>query len=180
MSPFSRKELGIHSTPGRSTRSRRSSSPIGGSLGLEIKLREGLSPRVWGERVRAWGRESWREREWYGLVSERERFKTLVGPRWQKSRPEYPETNPEYPDSQPEIPGSQWFPEINYDWVDLICFENLFKHQNWVIWHPQLYFQLNILLSLFLPFNIIWFQKWREPLFRIISKEIFSFHMLNC
>ena len=73
MSPFSRKELGIHSTLGKSTWSRRSSTPIGGSLGLEIKLREGLSPRVWGERVRAWGRESWREREWYGLVSERER-----------------------------------------------------------------------------------------------------------
>jgi len=49
MSPFSRKELGIHSTPRRSTWSRRPSTPIGGSLGLEIKLREGLSPRVWGK-----------------------------------------------------------------------------------------------------------------------------------
>jgi len=63
MSPFSRKELGIHSTPGRSTWSRRSSTPIGGSLGLEIKLREGLSPRVWGERVRVRGRELTGEKE---------------------------------------------------------------------------------------------------------------------
>ena len=60
MSPFSRKELGIHSTPRRSTWSRRPSTPIGGSLGLEIKLREGLSPRVWG------GSESVRERELTG------------------------------------------------------------------------------------------------------------------
>jgi len=146
MSPFSRKELGIHSTPGRSTWSRRSSTPIGGSLGLEIKLREGLSPRVWGERVRAWGRESWREREWYGLVSERERFKMLVGPRWQNhARSIRKQTRsiriiPEFLDSHQEVPGSQWFPEINCDWVDLICFENLFKHQNWVIWHPNYIF----------------------------------------
>ena len=145
MSPFSRKELGIHSTPGRSTWSRRSSTPIGGSLGLEIKLKEGLSPRVWGG-VRAWGRESWREREWYGLVSEREGFKTLVGPWWQnhawsiRKQTRSIRIIPEFPDSHPEVPGSQWFPEINCDWVDLICFENLFKHQNWVIWHPQLYF----------------------------------------
>ena len=61
MSPFSRKELGIHSTPGRSTWSRRSSMPIGGSLGLEIKLRKGLSPRVWGV-----GSESVREGELTG------------------------------------------------------------------------------------------------------------------
>ena len=118
MSPFSRKELGIHSTPGWSTWSRRSSTPIGGSLGLEIKLREGLSPRVWGERVRAWGRESWREREWYGLVSERERFKTLVGALVTKSRPEYPKTNPEYPDYSGFsrfTPGSSGFTMIPRD-----------------------------------------------------------------
>ena len=146
MSPFSRKELGIHSTPGRSTWSRRSSTPIGGSLGLEIKLREGLSPRVWGERVSVRERELTGEREWYGLVSERERFKTLEGPRWQNHAQSIRKQTrsiriiPEFPDSHPEVPGSQWFPEINCDWVNLICFENLFKHQNWVIWHPQLYF----------------------------------------
>jgi len=146
MSPFSRKELGIHSTPRRSTWSRRSSTPIGGSLGLEIKLREGLSPRVWGKRVRAWGRESWRERVIWAGERERERFKTLVGPRWQNhARSIRKQTRsiriiPEFPDSHPEVPGSQWFPEINCDWVDLICFENLFKHQNWVIWHPNYIF----------------------------------------
>jgi len=146
MSPFSRKELGIHSTPGRSTWSRRSSTPIGGSLGLEIKLREGLSPRVWGERVRAWGRESWREREWYGLVSERERFKTLVGPRWQNhARSIRKQTRsiriiPEFPDSHPEVPGSQWFLEINCDWVDLICFWKFVQTSKLSHLAPQLYF----------------------------------------
>ena len=127
MSPFSRKELGIHSTPGSSTWSRRSSTPIGGSLGLEIKLREGLSPRVWGkewecEGERANGRES--DMSWWV----RERFKTLVGPWWQNhARSIRKQTRsiriiPEFPDSHPEVPGSQWFPEINCDWVDLICF----------------------------------------------------------
>ena len=149
MSPFSRKELGIHSTPGRSTWSRRSSMPIGGSLGLEIKLREGLSPRVWGKRVRAWGKESWREREreWYGVVRERERgLKSWWGlgdknhARSIRKQTRSIRIIPEFPDSHPEVPGSQWFPEINCDWVDLICFENLFKHQNWVIWHPNYIF----------------------------------------
>ena len=145
MSPFSRKELGIHSTPGRSTWSRRPSTPIGGSLGLEIKLREGLSPRVWGKRVRAWGKESWQEREsdmgwrerglkrWWGL-GDKNHARSI------RKQTRSIRIIPEFPDSHPEVPGSQWFPEINCDWVDLICFENLFKHQNWVIWHPQLYF----------------------------------------